>query len=375
VTWLQEQASHRRARGLQRSLRPRQPGSRAIDVASNDYLGLSTDARVIDAGIDALRTWGAGATGSRLVSGHTALHAELESALANLVAAERTLVFSSGYLANLAAVTALTDEDTLLLSDAHNHASIIDACRLSRARARVYPNKDVAAVREALQKARGRRAVVVTDAVFSVDGDMAPLADLAELAELHGATLIVDEAHSVGVLGPSGAGACAAVGVTGDHLIRTFTLSKALGSQGGAVAAGEDVIEHLVNTARSFIFDTGLAPAAAGSALAATGIVLSHPGLPEQALRVTSRLCEAASAAGWQANPHAAAVAALPVGPADDAVRAQQVCAEAGVDIGCFRPPSVPDDVARLRMTGHANLSADDIAAVGTALRLAKEAL
>lgn len=375
MTWLQEQASRRRAHGLQRRLRTREPGARVVDVASNDYLGLSTDARVIDAGIDAIRTWGAGATGSRLVSGHTALHAELESALANLVTADRTLVFSSGYLANLAAVTALTDEDTLLLSDAHNHASIIDACRLSRARATVYPTCDVAAVRDALRGAHGRRAVVVTDAVFSVDGDMAPLADLADVAQRHGATLIVDEAHSVGVLGPAGAGACAAAGVTGENLIRTFTLSKALGTQGGAVAAGDDVIEHLVNTARSFIFDTGLAPAAAGSALAATGIVLSHPGLPEQALHATNRLCEVAEEAGWPVNPHAAAVAALPVGAAEDAVRAQQVCAEAGVDIGCFRQPSVPDGVARLRMTGHANLSADDIAAVGTALRLAKESL
>ena len=140
MTWLQEQASRRRAHGLQRTLRAREPGARSIDVASNDYLGLSTDARVIDAGIDALRTWGAGATGSRLVSGHTALHAELESALANLVAADRTLVFSSGYLANLAAVTALTDGDTLLLSDAHNHASIIDACRLSRAQRAGLPH-------------------------------------------------------------------------------------------------------------------------------------------------------------------------------------------------------------------------------------------
>jgi len=246
---------------------------------------------------------------------------------------------------------------------------------LSRARATVYPTCDVAAVRDALRGAHGRRAVVVTDAVFSVDGDMAPLADLADVAQRHGATLIVDEAHSVGVLGPAGAGACAAAGVTGENLIRTFTLSKALGTQGGAVAAGDDVIEHLVNTARSFIFDTGLAPAAAGSALAATGIVLSHPGLPEQALHATNRLCEVAEEAGWPVNPHAAAVAALPVGAAEDAVRAQQVCAEAGVDIGCFRQPSVPDGVARLRMTGHANLSADDIAAVGTALRLAKESL
>jgi 8-amino-7-oxononanoate synthase len=360
--------------GLQRTLRARQPGAGRVDIASNDYLGLATDPQVVEAGVDALRRWGAGATGSRLVSGHTVLHAELESALSNLLEAERTLVFSSGYLANLAAITALTDQDTLLLSDAYNHASIIDACRLSRARSTVYPNKDVAAVRAALTAHPGQRAVIVTDALFSVDGDLAPLADLAELAEQHDAILIVDEAHSVGVLGDSGAGACAAVGILSERLVRTFTLSKALGSQGGGVAATEPVIEHLINSARSFIFDTGLAPAAAGSALAATGTVLSHPGLPGRARAATTRLAEIAGATGWHVHPHDAAVVSIPVGSPEAAVAAQRTCAEAGVDVGCFRPPSVPDGVARLRMTGHATLTDDGLNTVEKALRLAKEA-
>lgn len=374
MTWLAQRAEHRRAQGLQRTLRARPADSVRVDIASNDYLGLATDPEVVEAGVNALRTWGAGATGSRLVSGHTVLHAELESALSTLLRSDRTLAFSSGYLANLAAITALTDEDTLLLSDAYNHASIVDACRLSRARATVYPNKDVGAVKAALSARGGRRAVIVTDALFSVDGDLAPLADLADLAQAHDAVLIVDEAHSVGVLGDSGAGACAAAGIISERLVRTFTLSKALGSQGGGVAATEPVIEHLINSARTFIFDTGLAPAAAGSALAAVSTVLSRPDLPGTARSSTDTLARIAYEAGWQVNPHDAAVASIAVGAPRAAVRAQQVCADAGVDVGCFRPPSVPDGVARLRMTGHANLSADDLNLVEKALRAAREA-
>ena len=371
MSWLENHARQRRDAGLHRTLRERRPDR--IDIASNDYLGLSSDDVVVEAGVAALRTWGAGATGSRLVSGHTALHAELESALANLVGAERTLVFSSGYLANLAAITALTDDETLVLSDAYNHASIVDACRLSRAAVRVYPNADVTALRDALRAQSGRRAVIVTDAVFSVDGGLAPLADLAEVAAEFDALLVVDEAHSIGVLGPAGAGACAAAGIPAAAAVRTFTLSKSLGSQGGAIAADAAAVEHLINSARSFIFDTGLAPAAVGSALAATGIVLSDPGLPRRALQVTDQLAAAARAAGWQVNPHDAAVASIPIRSAADAVAAQQMIADAGVDVGCFRPPSVPDGVARLRMTGHANLSPDDIETVEKSLRVAYE--
>lgn len=369
MNWLREQAELRHAKGLHRSLRGRT--SSRVDIASNDYLGLSRDPDVIAAGIEAMQLWGAGATGSRLVSGHTELHEALETALAELLRAPGALAFSSGYLANLAAVTALTDADTLLLSDARNHASIIDACRLSKAHVRIYPHRDLAAVRDALASNPHRRAVIVTDAVFSVDGTLAPLSELAELADEFDALLIVDEAHSVGVLGPGGAGACVSAGITG--AVRTVTLSKAIGSQGGAVAASSEVIEHLVNSARSFIFDTGLAPASTGSALAATQRILSDPALPSQALHATDRLASIARAVGWQVFDHEAAVASIRVGEPSDAVQAQQVCADAGVDVGCFRPPSVPDGIARLRMTGHANLTDDDFSNVEKALTLARE--
>jgi 8-amino-7-oxononanoate synthase len=375
VNWLEHKAAARQAAGLQRSMHERRPGIRLVDIASNDYLGLSHDPRVVDAGVRALRTWGAGATGSRLVSGHTALHAELEASLAGLMEAESSLVFSSGYLANMAVLTALSDADTLVLSDSHNHASIIDACRLSRAHVQVYPNRDVDAVRRALADAGDRRVVVVTDAVFSVDGTLAPLAELAELTARASATLIVDEAHSLGVLGTHGAGACVAAGAAGPHVIRTFTLSKSLGSQGGGVAGDALIVDHLVNAARTFIFDTGLAPAAAGSALAAAEIVAGDPCLPGEALASTGRLAELAGQAGWPVLPHDAAVASAAVGSPEGAVLAQRVCRDHGVDVGCFRPPSVPDGVARLRMTGHAGMTEADYAAVGAALQAARAAL
>lgn len=370
MNWLADAAHQRQARGLHRQLRPRDLDR--IDIASNDYLSLARDPEIIEAGVAALRQWGAGSTGSRLVTGHTDLHAELEQALAELLNAPAVLTFSSGYLANVAAITALTDADTLLISDAYNHASIVDACRLSRAQVHIVANQDVAAVERALAQNTASRAVVVTDAVFSVDGNLAPLPALAAACQRHGAMLFVDEAHSIGVTG-GGAGSCASAGLTGPEVVRTFTLSKALGSQGGGVAASREVIEHLVNTARTFIFDTGLAPAPVASALAAVRRIQSHSDLPARALDSTRQLAQMATSLGWTVAPFDAAVASIQIGDPAAAVRAQQICADAGVDVGCFRPPSVPDGIARLRMTGHAGLR--DYGTVEKALTLVKESL
>lgn len=368
--WLHDRAAERVVAGMSRSLVARHADDPSVDVASNDYLGLSRHPAVIEAAVSAVRMWGAGSTASRLVRGDTDLHRDLEAALAALTGAARTLVFSSGYLANLAAITALSDRDTLLVSDAYNHASIIDACRLSPGTVAVFPHRDVDAARHLLAERTQSRALLITDAVFSVDGDLAPLTDLHAAARAHHATLIVDEAHTVGVLG-AGAGA----GPIADDVVRTFTLSKALGSQGGGVAGSAEVIDHLINTARPFIFDTGLAPAPAAAALAATRLVAADPGLPDRVLRVTRQLASAAEAAGWPVHPFDAAVASLLVGDPHDAVRARDLCAEHGVAIGCFRPPSVPDGIARLRMTGHADLDDTRLTRVSDALSAAREAL
>jgi 8-amino-7-oxononanoate synthase len=216
---------------------------------------------VTRAAAEAALSWGAGSTGSRLVTGSTELHARFERELAEFVGAPAGLVFSSGYLANLGVLGALAGPGTLVVSDALNHASVVDACRLSRGAVVVTAHRDVAAVDAALSARTAGRAVVVTDAVFSVDGDLAPLADLHGVTSAHGALLVVDEAHSLGVLGDGGRGACRLAGIAGaPDVVQTVTLSKALGSQGGAVLGAAAVVEHLVNAARSFIFDTGLAP-------------------------------------------------------------------------------------------------------------------
>ncbi|MGW2932092.1 8-amino-7-oxononanoate synthase, partial [Streptomyces sp. NPDC001156] len=267
--WIDEQARSRRRAGLVRSLRPRAADSPLLDLASNDYLGLARHPEVTEGAAQAARRWGGGSTGSRLVTGTTELHGELERELAHFCGFEAALVFSSGYAANLAAVTALAPHGSLIVSDAGNHASLIDGCRLARGTTQVVEHADPEAVRKALATHTGP-AVAVSDTVFSVDGDAAPLAELASVCREFEAGLIVDDAHGLGVLGAGGRGAPYVAGLAGaPDLVVTVTLSKSLGSQGGAVLGPAHVIDHLVNAARTFIFDTGLAPAAAGAALAA----------------------------------------------------------------------------------------------------------
>ena len=236
LAWLDEVEAQRRAAGLRRSLRTRPPVGAELDLASNDYLGLSQHPDVIDGGVAALRTWGAGSTGSRLVTGNTELHAGSKPRWPTSSGAESALVFSSGYTANLGAVVSLSGAGSLLVSDALTHASLVDACRLSRARVVVTPHRDIDAVEAALAARDEDRAVVVTDSVFSADGVLAPLRALHEVCRRHGALLIVDEAHGLGVRGTGGRGLLHEVGLAGaPDVVMTTTLSKALGSQGGVV--------------------------------------------------------------------------------------------------------------------------------------------
>jgi 8-amino-7-oxononanoate synthase len=359
--WLADREAARAAAGLRRSLHPRQADSQVLDLAGNDYLALARHPEVIEAGVDALRTWGAGSTGSRLVTGSTQLHAELEAALAAHVGAVAGLVFSSGYTANLAAVTALAGPGCLIVSDERNHASLVDASRLARSRGSevaVTPHADVDAVAKALAtRPIASRAIVVTDSVFSADGDVAPLAALAAVARENGAALVVDEAHALGAVGPAGRGAVAEAGLAGaPDVVVTATLSKALGSQGGAVLGPAPVIDHLIDTARSFIFDTGLAPAAAGSALAALRLLQAEP---ERAQRVRAIAARVASALG--APVPAAAVVSLVLGEPERALAAAEECARAGIHVGCFRPPTVPEGTSRLRIAVRADLTDDQV--------------
>ncbi|MDQ1629834.1 MAG: 8-amino-7-oxononanoate synthase [Actinomycetota bacterium] len=359
---LREQAAQRECTGMRRTLRPRTPGEDVLDLASNDYLGLAREPRVVDAAVRAVQTWGAGSTGSRLVTGSTALHAELEGELARFTGAAGALLFSSGYLANLGAVVALSGPGALVVSDALNHASLVDACRLSRATVVVTPHRDVAAVEAALRRRTAAPALVVTDAVFSVDGDAAPLADLHAVSRRHGALLLVDEAHSLGVVGPDGSGAVRQAGLAGEpDVVQSVTLSKSLGSQGGAVLGDAVVVEHLINTARSFIFDTGLAPAAVGAAAAALEILRAGPGLADTARQRAADLAAVLTGHGLQPSQPDAAVVSAPMRSAGHAVDAAAALLGQGVRVGCFRPPSVPDGVSRLRLTARADLTDTDL--------------
>jgi 8-amino-7-oxononanoate synthase len=249
----------------------------------------------------------------------------------------------------------------LIVSDAANHASLIDACRLARAqgaRVEVTPHRDVAAVERALAGRPERFALVVTDTVFSVAGDLAPLRDLHQVATSHQALLVLDEAHAFGVLGPGGRGAAAAAGIAGDpHVVRTFTLSKSLGGQGGAVAGRAEVVGTLVDVGRTFIFDTGLAPPSVAAARAALAILRDQPDLGPRARGHARRLAGQATELGLEASEPAGAVVRVVLGEPGAAVHAQQVCAAHGVRVGCFRPPSVPPGQACLRLTARANLT------------------
>jgi 8-amino-7-oxononanoate synthase len=356
--------------GLRRVLRPRPSGEDVLDLAGNDYLGLAHDPRVVQAAAEAAAEWGVGSTGSRLVTGTTELHALLERELAAFCVAPSALVFSSGYLANLGVLTALGGPDVAIVSDAGNHASLIDGCRLSNSPVTVVPHRDLDKIDAALAAADVPDRLVVTDAVFSVDGDIAPLAEMHAITRRHGAILMVDEAHSLGVVGPGGRGAVEAAGLAGEpDVVRTVTLSKSLGAQGGAVLGAPEVIELLVSTARPFIFDTGLAPPSAGAALAALRVVVAEPERAAAVRTNAARLADTVRALGVETVVPDAAVVPAFLGDPRRAVAAAAACLAAGVRVGCFRPPSVPTGRSCLRLTARADLTESDIAHAADVLR------
>ncbi len=337
--------------GLRRALRHRTTGAGPlvdglVNLSSNDYLGLAGDPRVVEAARDAAGTWGAGSGASRLVTGGTELHRELERAIARWKRTEDAVVFSSGYLANAGTIPALVGRGDAVFSDALNHASIIDGCRLSRAQVHVYPHRDVAALDRLLATTErtARRRLVITDGVFSMGGDAADLAGLCAVAEAHGAMVIVDDAHGCGVLGPDGRGTAAAQGCAGRVSVQLGTLSKAFGAAGGYVAGAMTLCDWLRNRARGFVFDTAPAPAVVGAALQALDIAAAEPWRRATALRLARRL-----AAGLGVAEPAACVVPLVLGEPEAALRASAALAEAGLLVVPIRPPTVPPGTARLR--------------------------
>jgi 8-amino-7-oxononanoate synthase len=360
---LERLAESRSKAGLTRRLRPRPADDDVLDLAGNDYLGLSAHPAVIEASAAALRGYGLGATGSRLVRGSTLVHGSLETSLAAWLGSAAALVFSSGYLANLAAVRSLAGLGDLIVSDAYNHASLIDGCKMSGVPTVVARHNSPSAVADILDAHPGRTAVVVTESVFSVDGDLAPLASLHQVTASRGALLLVDDAHALGVLGVSGAGGVAAAGLAGlDDVVVTATLSKSLGGAGGVVAGPAPFIRHLVDTGRTFIYDTALPPAVAAGVQAALSLARQaddrRAALTARGAQVVNRL----RAAGVSVSPPAAGVLSVVAPGPEAALTWAADCLDRGVAVGCFRPPSTPDGTSRLRLTLNAGISDADFA-------------
>jgi 8-amino-7-oxononanoate synthase len=386
LTFCAEEVARIEAAGLGRRVRTLQSasepvvmldGRRVLCLASNNYLGLAAHPEVVDAAAEAARRFGAGAGSARLVTGGLTLHDELEARLAAFKGTEAALLFSSGYLANLGTVAALVGPGDAVFSDALNHASIIDGCRLSRADVHVYRHADAGHLAKRLAVWRrgagaGARALVVTDSVFSMDGDVAPLPEIAAACESHGAVLMVDEAHATGVVGPGGRGAVAGYGLEGRVGVVMGTLSKALGAAGGFIAGSADLCSFLRNRARSFIFDTALPPPTAAAALAALGILEREPERPVRARRLAGRLATGLRSAGYEVSDPPAAVLPVVVGAPDAALRLSARLLDAGVLVTAIRPPSVPEGTSRLRatfMASHTDAEIDRAVAAFAAAR------
>ena len=320
-------------------------------LASNNYLGLANDPAVVAGARAALEAYGAGAGASRLVTGSLDLHRTLEERIAALKGCQDALVFPTGFQANVGTIPALVGRGDVVFSDELNHASLIDGCRLSGAEVVRYPHADADALEAAVRGAAGRRLLIVTDTVFSMDGDLAPLPAIVEVAERHGCMLMVDEAHATGVLGPNGAGAIEHFGLRGRVPVVMGTLSKALGSQGGYVAGDRDLCDYLRTRDRGFVFTTALAPAAAGAALAALDIVRDEPERRARLHALVARLVEGARSLGYTVLPTDSAVVGVLIGEAATALAVGASLRSARVWAPAIRPPSVPVGTARMRLT------------------------
>jgi 8-amino-7-oxononanoate synthase len=363
--------------GLRRRLRPLGSaaeaeilldGRRVLLLSSNNYLGLATHPALRAAAHAAIERWGCGAGASRLVTGDLELHAEVEAKLAAFKRTEAALLFPSGYQANVGTIGALAGRGDHVFSDALNHASIVDGCRLSRATVHVYPHRDVTALEAALAATpRGGRRLIVTDSVFSMDGDRAPLPALVALADAYHSALMVDEAHATGVLGPRGAGLADADGLFDRIAIQMGTLGKALGGSGAYVAGSRALIDVLVNRARTFVYTTALAPAAVAAAGAALDVVAAEPERRVALWRNAAALRGSLADLGLdvRGDTH---IVPLVVGDNRRALALADALLAHGVLVQAIRPPTVPDGSARLRLTPMATHTPAQIARAAEAV-------
>ncbi|MBX5449087.1 MAG: 8-amino-7-oxononanoate synthase [Thermogemmatispora sp.] len=362
LDFMRERLKALREAQLYRRLRPElgsgepwleRDGRRLLNLSSNNYLGLATHPALKAAARQASERYGCGAGSSRLIAGSSDLHAELERRLARFKRSESALLFNSGYVANVGVITALVGPGDLILSDALNHASIIDGCRLSRATCTVYPHNDSAAVARLLAEARSsgryRRILVVTDSVFSMDGDIAPLEELIALSHRYGALLLVDEAHATGCLGPGGRGLLATVASDYEGIIAIGTLSKALGSFGAFVTGPVLLTDYLINVARPFIFTTALPPPVIAASLAALTVLEEQPMLVERLQANAAYLRRGLQALGFDTLTSSTHIVPVLVGEAGQALKMAERLQERGVLAVAIRPPTVPAGMARIR--------------------------
>jgi 8-amino-7-oxononanoate synthase len=360
MTDIAERLEELRDRGLYRKLRlisgPQGPrvtldGRPVLLLCSNNYLGLADHPKVRGAAAEAAMRWGASAGASRLISGNMQLHRNLEERLAAFKGYESALLFGSGYLANTGTIAALAGEGEVVFSDQLNHASIIDGCRLSRAKTFVYRHGDVEHLAWGLREAAGRGSLIVSDGVFSMDGDVAPLEQLAQLAREHGCRLMIDEAHATGALGPGGRGSVAAAGLSGEVDLVMGTLGKALGSYGAYVCASRELTDYLVNTARPFVFSTAPPPPVVAAGLAALELLESHPHRVERLAENAAALRAALAAEGLEVGDSQTQIVPVEVGEAAQTMQLSERLLERGVFAQGIRPPTIPEGSSRLRFT------------------------
>lgn len=355
--------------------RVRVDGRELLHFCSNDYLGLSSHPALVQAANRAMERFGFGSGASRLVSGSTPLHQELEEALARFKGSEDAVLLNSGYTANTSLIPAVAGEGDAIFSDSLNHASIIDGCHLSRARTFVYRHRDAGHLEDLVKRHGGAgRKLIVTDGVFSMDGDLAPLPDIAATAERHGAVIMLDDAHATGVLGVRGRGTTEHFGLAGRVPLQMGTLGKAFGSFGAYAAGDRSLITYLKNKARGYIYSTSLPPAVCAASLAALSIVHSEPERRERLWRNRQRFVQGLAALGISAGPSESPIIPLVIGDAGRTLEASKLLFGEGVFASAIRPPTVPDGTARIRATLTAAQSEDDIdRALGAFSRLKKE--
>jgi 8-amino-7-oxononanoate synthase len=349
-------------------------GRPMLAFASNDYLGLAAHPRLVDALREGATKYGVGSGASHLISGHSRAHALLEERLAEFMSphleSARALYFCTGYMANLAMITALAGREADIFSESLNHASLIDGTRLSRGAVQVYPHGDIAALENMLAASKAKTKIVVTDSVFSMDGDLAPLPQMLALCERYGAWLIIDDAHGFGVLGARGRGALEHFALRSPYLIYMGTLGKAAGVSGAFVAAHATVIEWLVQRARPYIYTTAAAPALAHALLTSLDLISGEEGntrrMRLQAL--TAQLHAELKLKRWQLLPSHTAIHPVIIGPNDEALQAAAALHEQGLWVPAIRPPTVPPGTARLRMTLTAAHTAQDVAQLAGAM-------